>query len=272
MLVDLNISVWTARKLDKKTGDEIIASKQAKNKQAASVSKHLLAGVTELSDIAKIAGEARLMHYFYTLPWSDSGTRLLTTAAFMEYKQKMGELKTKFDDAVHSFLMTYPTLIAGMQLQLGDLFNVAEYPSAQDIANKFNFGTNIYPLPDAGDFRVDIGNAAKAELEAQYKDIYERQLKSAMDEAWTRLHDTLKHMSERLEGNNIFRDSLVENANELCNVLQHLNVTNDPNLARARKMLEDAMFGIKPIDLREDELMRTQTRTAVNDILGKFGW
>lgn len=272
MLVDLNVSVWTARKLDKKTGDEIIASKQARNRQAASVSKHLLAGVSELADIAKIAGEARLMHYFYTLPWSDSGTRLLTTSAFMDYKQKMGELKTKFEDTVHSFLMVYPTLIAGMQLQLGALFNVAEYPSVQEIKSKFNFSSSIYPLPESGDFRVDIGKKAKAELEAQYREVYDRQLKGAMDEAWHRLHEVLSHLSERLEDGKVFRDSLVENANELCEVLQYLNITSDPELSSARKMLEDAMFGIKPIDLREDELMRTQTRDAVNDIMEKFGW
>jgi hypothetical protein len=47
MLVEFNASVWTARKLDKTTTDEVVASKNAGAKDAARDNKHLLAGRTE---------------------------------------------------------------------------------------------------------------------------------------------------------------------------------------------------------------------------------
>ena len=45
MLVEFNASVWTARKLDKSTTDEVTTNKHAA-KDAARVNKHLLAGRT----------------------------------------------------------------------------------------------------------------------------------------------------------------------------------------------------------------------------------
>ena len=63
MLVEFNASVWTARKLDKSTTDEVVASKNAGAKDAARVNKHLLAGRTELDIIQQAVGRARQFVY-----------------------------------------------------------------------------------------------------------------------------------------------------------------------------------------------------------------
>ena len=47
VLVDLNISVWTARKLDKNVSKEIDINKHTTTK-AGNYNKHLLAGASEL--------------------------------------------------------------------------------------------------------------------------------------------------------------------------------------------------------------------------------
>jgi hypothetical protein len=73
MLVELEPSQWTARKLDKSTTDEVLKGKQAGDKGAALLNKNLLAGRKELEVINQIVGEARTYVYDRTLPWSDSG-------------------------------------------------------------------------------------------------------------------------------------------------------------------------------------------------------
>ena len=50
MLVDLNISVWTGRKMDKKVSDEIDASKNTKAR-AGNYHKKLLAGTQKLEQL-----------------------------------------------------------------------------------------------------------------------------------------------------------------------------------------------------------------------------
>ncbi len=76
VLVDLNISVWTGRKMDKKVSDEIGAVKNAKA-NAGNYHKKLLAGTDRLDDLQKLVSAIRIWHYEQTLPWSDNGSRLL---------------------------------------------------------------------------------------------------------------------------------------------------------------------------------------------------
>ena len=70
----------------------------------------------------------------------------------------------------------------------------------------------------------------------------------------------------------IFRDSLVENAVQLCGLLKHLNITNDTKMEYMRSKLEGQLRGISAQDLREDEGLRLDTKKVVDEMLGKFAF
>jgi hypothetical protein len=75
------------------------------------------------------------------------------------------------------------------------------------------------------------------------------------------------------EGENytqIFRDSLMTNAYELCDLLSKLNVTNDPKLEQARQALESAVDGKSAEQLRKSDDMRLNVKAKVDEILGMF--
>ena len=59
MQVELNISCWTARKLDKKVSEEVDTAKNTKVK-AGNYHKHLLAGNPHLDAVVKYAAKVRL--------------------------------------------------------------------------------------------------------------------------------------------------------------------------------------------------------------------
>ena len=90
-----------------------------------------------------------------------------------------------------------------------------------------------------------------------------------MSDAWSRLHTTLEHMIDRLSGDDkkIFRNSLVDNALELTNLLTRLNVTNDPKLEEARKALERTLVGVSADDLRQSKGARNEILARVNQIM-----
>lgn len=273
MLVDLNISVWTGRKMDKKVSEEVDSAKGTKAR-AGNYHKKLLAGSTKLENIQKIVSAIRTWNYERTLPWSDGGSRLLPMKAFFDYKQTLNNFENQFNTAVDEFLVEYPQLVSASAFTLGDLFDRAEYPTAESLRDKFKFKYVFMPVPDAGDFRVDVEESAKKELEEQYKGYYETKLNDAMKEAWTRLHEVLTHISERLdytdENKKKFWDSTITNAVELCGLLTALNVTNDPKLEQARQQLERALHGIEPDDVRESEGIRKSVKTKVDEILSMF--
>lgn len=273
MLVELNISTWTARKLDRRVSEEVDVSKGTQAR-AGNYNKNLLAGTETLDGIIKYAANARAWHNQQTLPWSDSGTRLLPMASFMTYKKHLGTLENNFNTLVDHFLTVYPDLVSAMAFKLGGLFDREEYPDVEKIRHKFGFNYFFSPVPEAGDFRVDAGDAALRELQMQYESEFDRRLNSAMKEAWARLYECLDRMKDRLTDDGdkpkIFRDSLIKNAEELVEALKHINVTKDPQLEQARVELAQAISGVEPKELRDNKTIRQDVRARVDDILGKF--
>jgi len=280
MLVEFNASVWTARKLDKSTTDEVVASKNAGAKDAARVNKHLLAGRTELDIIQQAVGRARQFVYDNTAPWSDSGLRLLPTVNFMKFTERMNDFEEEMEALVKSFVAIYPTLITAQALALGDMFKRDDYPTANEIMTKFSFRVNYMPVPSSGDFRVDVGNQAQAELKARLESLTQERIDSAMADVRERLSTHLKRMSDRLTTDYVngeakqrrFHDTLVDGALELCDLTKSLNVTNDMALESARSQLEQLLVGVTPADLRKNEAIRQDVKKNVDAILDKFNF
>ena len=280
MLVEFNASVWTARKLDKTTTSEVVASKNAGAKDAARVNKHLLAGRTELDIIQQAVGRARQFVYDNTAPWSDSGLRLLPTVNFMKFTERMNDFEEEMETLVKAFVVIYPTLITAQALALGDMFKRDDYPSANEMMTKFSFRVNYMPVPSSGDFRVDVGNQAQAELKARLESLTQERIDSAMADVRERLSTHLKRMSDRLTTDYIggeakqrrFHDTLVDGALELCDLTKALNVTNDLALETARSQLEQLLVGVTPTDLRKNEAIRQDVKRNVDAILDKFNF
>ena len=274
MLVDLSISVWTARKLDKNVSAEVDASKNTKTK-AGNYHKNLLAGSEKLAEIGKLSSIIRNWSYSQTSPWSDAGTRLLPSTLFFDYKAKLAEYEKMFSDKVTEFLAEYDVLVSKSAFQLGDLFNRDDYPVVEKIQSKFGLHYTFSPVPEAGDFRVDIGEAGMAELKEKYDEAFRYRIESSMKDVWERLHDALSKMSERFdyeEGSTkkIFRDSLIENAQELTGLLKHLNITGDMQMEAMRKKLEGLLSGCDADSFREDDVLRVKTKSALDEMLKKF--
>jgi hypothetical protein len=276
MLVELSISAWTARKLDKKVSAQVDLDKHAKTR-AGNYNKNLLAGTGFLDTINKYAASARHWHSTQTLPWSDNGLRLLPMSNFLAYKQNLVTLEKNYQALVDKFIVAYPNLVSAAAFQLGDLFDRNEYPDVEKVVTKFKFRVNYLPVPMAGDFRVDINEEAKAEIIMSCEGLYKERLDNAMKDAWTRLHDCLLRMSERLSDNENgdrkrIHDTLVENAVELTSLLKHFNLTGDSNMETARTELENAIKNHDADDLRESHMAREAVKTKVDAILSKFSF
>lgn len=280
MLTEFNASVWTARKLDKSATEEVVTAKNAGAKDAARVNKHLLAGRNELEVIQSMVGRARAFVYDNTLPWSDSGLRLLPTANFEKFVAKMNDFEEEFTTLVTNFVDIYPTLITAQAMALGDMFKRDEYPTQNEIMTKFAFRVNYMPVPTAGDFRVDVGNAAMDDIKAKLARLAEERVEEAMKDVRARLGEHLKRMSDRLTTDWVageakqrrFHDSLVDGALELCDLTKNLNVVGDVELESARAELEQLLCGVTPDELRKNHAVRQDTKKAVDDLLSKFSF
>jgi len=277
ILVELNISVWTANKLDKRVTDSVLVSNGAMSADAGQFRKNLMAGTTIRKDIADFAANCRLWHNQTSLPWADRGARLLPTSLFLDYKTEANRRKAQFDHMVEHFIREYPTLEAQAQQHLGALYNPDDYPSVDEVREKFGFKMVFTPLPEAGDFRLDVANEDLEELRKQYDSNLSSRLNEAMQSQWDKLHDMLSRMSEKLvepedEDKRRWHDTFITNAHEMCRMLGHLNVAQDPKLEEARIKLERAIAGVDIDDIKGDIDVRENVKAKLDTILKDYEW
>mgnify|MGYP003350132667 CR=1 FL=1 len=300
MLGYLNISVWEARKKDKKTEAEVTASKGARSKRAASVHKHLFSECPALEAIKALRGEARQWFNRVTLPWDDNGGRLIVTKNYFEVMADAARYEKRFDDLVQVFCNTYATEISKQAFEMGALFDRNEYPDVADVRHKFDFSLSVNPLPMAGDFRLDIANDALTELQKRHEKQTQARVAAAMSDAWTRIKEQVQWVHERMSAvldhdpdateetqetddqGNVTKveikkkrrpklyDSMLEQGIELCGLLRDLNVTNDPALEEARRMLESTLVRIDMDSLKESPELQRSTKAAMQSIIDKF--
>ena len=274
MLVSLNISLWTARKLDKKVSNDVDISNSTMTK-AGNYHKNLLAGDDSLTAIQKVAGVIRTYHMTQTSPWNDNGDRLLTTAQFFIYKNEMARLEKTYWDLVSTFIAGYSTRISAAAFQLGSLFNRDEYPDVEQVTDKFGFVVRYTPVPEVGDWRVDIGNEGLKEVQDQYALMYEANIEKVHADAYDRLYKILTQLSFGLRTNEdgskgkVF-DSVLDNTKELCGLLSSFNIKGDTQLEAMRIKLEDSFTGIDAQDIKKSDYIRITLKRDVDSMLDKW--
>jgi len=283
MLVELNLSVWTAAKLDKSETARVVNQNNAAS-NAAQVRKNLLAGTSQRKDIADYAAGCRSWHNTRTLPWADKGQRLLPTSMFLDYKTDLTMRKNTFARMVDDFLYNYPAIVQTAHNYMGGLFDPNDYPSVDEVRGKFGFRVVFSPVPESGDFRLDVAQRDLQDIKEEYEENFKGRLADAMREPWERLHKELSHISERLaepeiDGDDVenkrakpYHASLITNAQNLCSLLTHLNVTRDPDLEQARRQLEKALVGADIEVLRKSPTDRADVKSKVDEILKKYEW
>lgn len=277
VLVEMNISVWTANKLDKGATEGVLTSNGATSGDAAQVRKNLMAGTSARKEIADYAAGCRLWHNTRTLPWADKGARLLPTSLFLDYKAEANIRRDTFNRMVDTFIGNYPALVQTASNYMGTLFNQDDYPSANTVREKFGYRMVFSPVPESGDFRLDLPKQDILEMAQSYESAFNDRLAEAMRTPWDQLHKMLGAMSAKLtEGDDDtkkrWHDTFVTNAQEMCAMLTHLNVAKDPKLEAARRQLESAMVGVDIEDIKDDELIRADLKGKLDGILKGYDW
>jgi hypothetical protein len=268
MLIYLNIAFWTARKYDKKISKEVENTYGAD--EAGRYNKILIAK-EHLSNIQKIISAARTFHYENTLPWSDNGGRLLPSANYFGYVKAIQCFKDDFEREVINFLRVYPDLKDEAKQRLNGMFLEEDYPDVYTLESKFNIKSIILPVPEADDFRVNLTayevDSIKESLEEQVK----KSTESAMNDLWKRLFKVVSHMSERLsDPDNKFKNTLVENIEDLCELLPKLNITKDPELDTALGEIRSKLTMNDPQTLRDNSIIRNKTAIEAQKIMNKM--
>ena len=243
MLVRVNLSAWSARKHDKGLSDEVNTNHGASD-DAGRYNKHLMAK-ERLKAIQAADGEARTFHYVNTLPWQDDGYRLLPAANYLQYTDHMRKLMDKRESLVRDFVANYPAHVEAERIRLNGMFRASDYPT-------------------------------QTQIQADIKTRTESAIAGAVQDIWTRVYETVSHLSDRLKAyevtpegkvKNPFRDSLVENLRDLVDLLPRLNLTGDSALSATCQELKSKLCTYEPDSLRENDRLRAEVAKDADSIL-----
>lgn len=269
MLASLRISSWSARKYDKKVTAETNAAHGA-DSDAGRYNKMLLPGdASSYKALTAHIAATREVHYAQTLAWSDDGWRLLPVLNYQKYTDKMRDARHTYETLLTEFLSDYPALQQAARVKLNGMYRDEDYPV--DVAGKYGFGVEFAPVPAGGDFRVQLSQAEIDVIATRTESRVKSAFEDAHRDAVKRLYVCVSRIHERLavpagDKGGIFRDSLINNARELCDILSRMNITGDAQLESLRKQT-DSLATVQPDDLRNDAVTRIQTANAAQGIL-----
>jgi hypothetical protein len=270
MLVSLNASVFNPTRLDRTVTAEVTTAKNA-SRDAGNFKRQIIPKDV-IEPVNKASNAAYLNHKRLTSPWEDGGTRLLCIDNFENYTDTINGDIRLFEIEVGKFLRAYEDIRNQAPIRMGALFNPKDYPPIEVVRERFAIRTQWAPLPNGSDFRVHLQDADLAELATSVDQRVKDAVGKAREDLHERLHDRLSRVSERLaKPGNIFRDSLIENLRDLCQLIPKMVLTPDPALLRAVDQATLEIAGFAPEELRHDEDKRARAKAAADAILRTMG-
>lgn len=267
MLVGLTIHGWQARKYDKKISVEV-AEQHAATADAGRFNKHLLPGSAEsYVAVHKKGRELRTFYYDNTLPWSKDGQRILPTANYEEFSEGIRKFKREYQLLADDFIREYPILKEDARILLNGMFNASDYPTVEEMREKFSIELETLPMPSAGDFRVALADKEVERIQREIEERLQQEIANANKDLWQRLRTAVDSMVVRLsipEGK--FHDTLVSNIEDIVDLIPRLNMTGDQNLENVREACQKALTIHHPQVLRDDVVVRAKVAAQAKEI------
>ncbi|MCK9331644.1 MAG: hypothetical protein M0Q19_00535 [Candidatus Cloacimonetes bacterium] len=266
LLVQLNISTWSARKFDAEVTKAIEETYYANN--SGRYNKILIA-TEHMAKIHKIVSAARKYHYENTLPWLDNGGRLLPTTNYFDYVMAMEVFSNKFFREVRKFITAYPDYVQEAQKRLNGMFCSDDYPPEYQLGEKFKMQIQKSPIPD--DYRVKLNEDEIQSIREDYQQQLQELTRAANLELWQRLQKVLDHMLEKLsDADAKFKNSLVDNVSKICDLVPRLNISSDDQLRDIVDEVRQRLAGLAPASLRNNPELRTQAAQETQRIMAKL--
>lgn len=203
-----------------------------------------------------------------TLPFPESGIRLIRQQDLGEFNERMVELSQELSEVVSQLDAQYDQLREAARQRLGQLFNSADYPVSltESFHLEWEF-PNVDPPRYLQQLEPELYQRECARVSAQFDEAVRLAEQAFLDE----FAGMVSHLSERLDGTadgrpKIFRDSAVENLQEFFGRFGRLNIGSDQELQQLVNQAQRMLRGVSASDLRTRESMRGQLAAELGQV------
>lgn len=270
MIVKFATGRWYGRGADEEVVRDI-KKKHDVTVEAGTFTKRFMAR-HRLAAIDSAVNDARKIHKRMTLRWGEHGERVLDASMYFEYKREMTACEMRFHAAVKEFIGRFDEFVSEEKKNLKTLFKDGDYPTKTALEARFYWKLNVEEIPDAEDFRVDLGAEEVARIKKEIAQEVSEGLLSATTEVWDRLYELVDKVNDRLSSSDAqVRSVIFENLKDLISLLPKLNVAGDPKLAEMSDRIMKELLAQAPEQMaesvRDDDKLRGEVAKKADKIL-----
>jgi hypothetical protein len=230
-----------------------------------------------LDTIVKLESAARAAFYFGTVRWDDNAYRLVPATRFAALMVELNDFKNRYYDAAEELVAQQAELAADFRKRVGPVLAAeTRFPSAAELRASYRFEIRTMPLADPNDLRLrHVDPRVVDDIKASVNAAYAERLVAAQQEVIERLRErvaAIKDALSRKKGR--LHDSLTANLDKEIEALPHLNITNDPEIARLIERVRAELGGLELAELKDspkDRRATAKVASTVLDDLKNFG-
>lgn len=256
-------------KPDERLTNKVHQDANVKDKRAVRVFKSLFPKEC-VSEYTKYMNEASVYFYTMTTPWEDTGFRLLMVKNHTEFTTKMRKYIESFNDAVDRFLDGLQANIKKSENALGAAFDPNDYLSADALRNSFLLEIKFSAIPDTEDIRLSLPQEELEKIQQDIREQLQEKVKRTTLDLWKRMHDQLLYMKKQMsevKKPNKLSDTIITNIRDICELIPHLNITQDDDLDKMKDTVVNRLAHFKAEDIRENPDVRTELAETAGDLV-----
>lgn len=203
-----------------------------------------------------------------SLPYPESGIRLIRQSDISSFTVQMTSLKAKLDEAVIQLDARYDELKSAARRRLGSLYNSGDYPATLrgwfDVSYDF---PSVEPPEYLRQLSPQLFQQEADRVAARFDEAVQLAEQAFTEE----LSKLVSHLTERLSGSDdgkpkVFRDSAVENLREFFDRFRHLNIRSDQQLDDLVSQAQRVVRGVEPQQLRDNQALRQQVASQLSGV------
>ena len=266
--------------MDKALSEELQKLKGVEDKASLRVNKSLFPKEASKAYQDSIT-EAGKYFYKMTTPWDDKGWRLLSIEVYKDFIKVMKSHTRRFREAALEFINALEANIELMRPVLKDAFSLDDYGK---FINVTTGKVNVEAVKDMFVLEVEYGTVADADdlracLTEDDREVIAHHITKKNNEKFAKsqehiigtLHTAILAIHERLSvDENIFRDTLIENLNDLCDLIPKMNIANDDKINQLAADAKRTLCHWEPSVLRDDMTIRSDVADEAEKMLGNM--
>jgi len=219
---------------------------------------------------AVTAIKGRIVSYWkgMTLPFPEAGVRLIRQDQVETFNDRISALRDELGEAVGKLNDHYAELRDAARDRLGSLYNADDYPPS--LRGMFRVEWD-FPSVEPPGYLMRLNPGLYEQQRRRMVARFEQAVQLAEDAFVTELDKLVGHLVERLSGSDdgkpkIFRDSAVKNLHGFFDRFRSLNVHSNEQLDQLVETAQNAMRGIRPEQLRDQNGLRQKIATQLSAV------